>query len=58
LAKGEKDRYVEAFGVSGISSLDGKLRELEAKLAGALMQKFPAEVLAEALGSDWRKVST
>ena len=49
LAKGEADRYVETFGPSGMTSLDGKLRDLEAKLAAALSQKLPPDVLAEAL---------
>jgi hypothetical protein len=58
LAKGEADRYVEVFGSRGAAQLDRKLRDLEVKLAGALSQKFPPEVLAGALGSDWRKVLT
>jgi hypothetical protein len=57
LAKGEAERYVEAFGSLGAAQLDRRLRDLETKLAGALSQKFPPEVLAAALGSDWRKVS-
>ncbi|MGE0628261.1 MAG: hypothetical protein AB7O43_10585 [Hyphomicrobiaceae bacterium] len=56
LAKGEKDRYVAAFGAAGIASLDRKLHDLEVKLAGAFSQKFPPEVMAKALGPDWRKV--
>lgn len=50
LAKGEAGRYVEAFGSSGMPSLEGKLRDLEAKLAGALSQKLQPPVLTEALG--------
>jgi len=57
LAKGEADRYVEAFGRVGMATLDRKLRDLEAKLAVALSQKFPAGVVADALGPDWRKAS-
>lgn len=55
LAKGEADRYVETFGASGMASLDGKLRDLEAKLPAALSQKLPPEVLAEALGPSKHK---
>jgi hypothetical protein len=55
LAKGEAYRYVAAFGPSGIASLDGKLRALEAELAEALAQKLPPEILDDALGPDWRK---
>lgn len=51
LAKGEADRYVEAFGASGMPFLDRKLRDLEAELAGVLSQQLPPEVLTEALGS-------
>jgi hypothetical protein len=58
LAKGEADRYVATFGTAGIASLDGKLRGLEAKLAGAFSQNFSPEVLSGALGADWRKVFT
>jgi len=58
LAKGEADRYVAAFGSAGTASLDRKLRDLEAKLAGALSQKFPPEVLTGTMGSDWRTEST
>lgn len=58
LAKGEADRYVATFGPAGMASLDRKLRNLEVKLAGALPQKLPPEVLAGALGPDWRNVST
>lgn len=50
LAKGEAGRYVEAFGTSGMPSLDRKLRDLEAELAGVLSRQLPSEVLAEALG--------
>jgi hypothetical protein len=58
LAEGGADRYVEVFGSRGVAQLDRNLRDLEAKLAGALSQKFSPEVLTGALGSDWRKVST
>jgi hypothetical protein len=50
LAQGEAGRYVEAFGARGMASLDGKLRELESKLAEVLSAKMPPEVLAAALG--------
>ncbi|UVK38584.1 hypothetical protein LHFGNBLO_005766 [Mesorhizobium sp. AR10] len=50
LAKGEAGRYIEAFGAAGMPSLGGRLRDLETKLAGALAQKLPPQVLAEALG--------
>ncbi|OAV51609.1 hypothetical protein A6U98_18365 [Rhizobium sp. WYCCWR10014] len=50
LAKGEADRYIEAFGPVGLPSLDGKLRDLEAKLGDALAQKLPPGVLEKALG--------
>jgi hypothetical protein len=58
LAKGEADRYIKTFGAGGIVSLDRKLRDLETQLAGALPQKLPPEVLVDALGSHWRRVST
>jgi hypothetical protein len=51
LAKGEVQRYAEAFGAKGMPALDGKLRELETTLGNALNQKLPPEVLAEALGT-------
>ena len=51
LANDEADRYVEAFGPNAMASLDGRLRNLEAKLAAALSQKLPPDVLAEALSS-------
>ncbi len=51
LGRGEAGRYVEAFGASGLPSLDGKLRNLETELAGALAGKLPAEALQAALGS-------
>lgn len=38
-----------------MASLDGKLRDLEAKLPAALSQKLPPEVLAEALGPSKHK---
>jgi hypothetical protein len=49
-AKGEADRYIQAFGAPGIATLDGTLRDLETKLADALGEKLPPHVLAEALG--------
>lgn len=55
LAKGEVDRYIETFGPVGMASLDGKLRDLETRLAAVLSQKLSAEVLAKALGPGWRK---
>ncbi|MDQ8732260.1 hypothetical protein [Bradyrhizobium sp. LHD-71] len=50
LAKGEAGRYVDAFGAAGLSTLDEKLRHLEANLLTALSQKLPPQVLVEALG--------
>ena len=50
LTEAEAARYAAAFGTSGLGSLDGKLRELEAKMATALATKLPPHVLAEALG--------
>jgi len=50
LANGEAGRYVEAFGVNGMASLDGKLRTLEKDLSAAL-SKLPPAVLAGALGT-------
>lgn len=38
-----------------MATLDGKLRDLETKLAGALAQKLPPQVLAEALGQPARQ---
>ena len=49
-ARGEEQRYIEAFGAPGMATLDARLRDLETKLAGALAQKLPPQVLAEALG--------
>jgi hypothetical protein len=49
-ADGEAQRYIEAFGAAGMATLDGKLRDLETRLAGALAQKLPPQVLAEAFG--------
>jgi hypothetical protein len=51
LTEDEAVRYAEAFGAEGVKSLDGKLRDLEKKLAGALSAKLPAGVLADALGT-------
>ncbi len=56
LAKGEAERYVDAFGASGIASLDGKLRAFEKELAEDLSKKLPTAVLTQAMGLDWRKV--
>jgi hypothetical protein len=50
LTKVEAARYAEAFGTEGLQSLDGKLRDLEKELAGALSAKLPAGALADALG--------
>lgn len=49
-AKGEAQRYIDTFGAQGMATLEDKLRELEVKLAGALAQKLPPQVVAEALG--------
>lgn len=51
LAKGEANRYVEAFGTAGMASLDGKLRAMEKELSVALSKKLSPEMLAEALGT-------
>jgi hypothetical protein len=50
LTEPEAARYAAAFGARGLASLDGKLRDLEAKMATALASKLPPQVLAEALG--------
>jgi hypothetical protein len=50
LTEVEAARYAAAFGGDGLPSLDGKLRDLEAKMATALATKLPPHVLAEALG--------
>ncbi|MBP7243279.1 hypothetical protein [Amaricoccus sp.] len=49
-AKGEEQRYIEAFGAPGMATLEDKLRDLEMKLAGELAQELPPQVLAGALG--------
>ncbi len=49
-AKGETQRYIEAFGAQGMATLEGKLRDLESKLAATLAQKLPPRLLTEALG--------
>lgn len=36
LAAGEAARYAETFGAAGLAALDGKLRDLEARMADAL----------------------
>jgi hypothetical protein len=51
LAKGEAERYVDTFGVKGMPSLDGKLRDLEMSLAAALAAKMSPQMLADALGT-------
>jgi hypothetical protein len=51
LPKGEEGRYLEAFGATGLPTLEGKFRDLQAKLASALSQKLPPQMLAEALGT-------
>jgi hypothetical protein len=47
----EQERYIAAFGADGMTTIDGKLRDLEASLADALAQKLPAKVLEDALGT-------
>jgi hypothetical protein len=49
-AKGEAQRYIDAFGASGMSTLEDRLRDLETTLGSALAEKLPPQVLAEALG--------
>lgn len=39
-ARGEAARYVETFGHAGRATLEGKLRDLEAKMAAALAAKM------------------
>jgi hypothetical protein len=51
LAKGETQRYIDAFGSKGMASLEGKLRALETELAAVLSSKLPPEMLVEALGT-------
>jgi catechol 2,3-dioxygenase-like lactoylglutathione lyase family enzyme len=51
LTKEEAARYAAAFGASGLSSLNGKLRELEVKMTSALSGKVPPEVLSAVLGT-------
>lgn len=49
-ARGEAERYIEAFGAPGMATLDSKLRDLESKLTGVLAQKLSPQVLTEAFG--------
>lgn len=49
-AKGEASRYVETFGAPGMATLEGKLRDLETRMASVLASKMTPQVLAEALG--------
>lgn len=49
-AKGEAQRYIDAFGASGMATLEDRLRNLETTLGKALADKLPPQVLAEALG--------
>ncbi|MGL4439670.1 MAG: hypothetical protein ACRCUE_10370 [Bosea sp. (in: a-proteobacteria)] len=50
LTTGEAKRYAEAFGAVGLPLLDGRLRDLEAKMAAALSQKLSPQMLEDALG--------
>lgn len=50
LARGESARYVETFGAAGMASLDGKLRDLEAKVADVLSAQMTPEQLSAVLG--------
>lgn len=50
-AEGEAQRYIDAFGASGMATLENKLRDLETKLGSALAEKLPPQVLAKALGT-------
>jgi hypothetical protein len=49
-AQGEAQRYIDAFGATGMATLEGKLRDLETTLGNALAAKLPPQVLADALG--------
>jgi hypothetical protein len=49
-AKGEAARYVETFGAAGMATLEGKLRDLEAKMKVALGSKMTPQQLQEILG--------
>lgn len=51
LALGEADRYVEAFGSGGRSTIDAKLRSLEREVARAISAKLTEEEIANALGN-------
>ena len=50
LAKGEAARYVETFGAAGMATLDGTLRELEAKMADVLSARMTPDQLRAVLG--------
>jgi len=50
LTKTELERYAEAFGTTGLPSLDGKFRDMEAKLATAFAQKLSPKMLEDSLG--------
>ncbi len=49
-AKGEATRYVETFGKAGMATLEGKLRDLEGKMASVLSATMTPEQLGAALG--------
>lgn len=49
-AEGEAGRYVDTFGASGMATLQGKLRDLEAKMAAMLAAKTSPEQIREILG--------
>jgi hypothetical protein len=50
-AEGEAQRYIDAFGASGMATLENKMRDLETTLGSALAEKLPPQVLAAALGN-------
>jgi hypothetical protein len=50
-AKGESERYIEAFGAPGMATLNDKLRDMERTLGAVLSEKLSPQVLAEALGT-------
>jgi hypothetical protein len=51
LASGEADRYIEAFGSGGQSTIDAKLRSLEQEIAQAISVKLTEEEILSALGN-------
>lgn len=50
IASGEAARYVETFGKRGMASLDGKLRDLEARMARVLADRMTPQEVTATLG--------